>query len=193
MTYDDNYQNNLYFFDGVGCGRRLPNNFEHDEELEKSLPNIREAFVNNKYLPNPSYNNNNNNSIINICCHIRLGDAVGQRPLDNENIYNVVRYFQNRNDKYYITIHSDGDISHLAHKNTCLKEKTTDVLQVLSDFIHADILIINYSSLSIAAHLLAENKQIVIRPDNVGVTFMDRVLKKCISCTNMDLIYKISY
>jgi hypothetical protein len=179
MTNDHDYTKNLYFFDGVGCGRSLPNNFEPIEEVETALPIIRDAFVhNNKYLPHPSYKN----QFINVCCHIRLGDAVGQRPLDNEKIYNVIRYFQKWNYKYYLTIHSDGDISHLDHPNTYLKEKTTDVLQILSDFIYADILIINYSALSISAHLLADKKQIVIRPDNVGVTFNDRVLKKCISC-----------
>ena len=39
----------------------------------------------------------------------------------------------------------------------------------------------NYSSLSIAAHLLANNKQTVICPTNAGPTFKSRILNKCIS------------
>ena len=232
---DIDYMDTLYLYDGVGCGRWLPNNFEFKSEVEKSLPILREVFVkNNIYLPKPSYNKNSFDSFVKdsidsrlssvcdstsptnsfvkdsrvsrlsfvcdstsptnsendesdkqykiICCHIRLGDAVGQRPLDNENIYNVIRYFQKYNDKYRIIIHSDGDIQHLAYKNTILNDKSTDVLQILSDFIYSDILIINYSSLSISAHLLADNNQVVIRPDKVGVTFNERVLDKCISC-----------
>ena len=184
LNQDYYSKNNIYFYDGVGCGRWLPPYFEHKHELETSLPILREAFnTKNKYLPKPTYNNDYKN----ICCHIRLGDAVGQRPLDNENIYKVIHYFQQYKDIYRITIHSDGDISHLKNENTILMDKSTDVLQILSDFVNADTLIINYSSLSISGHLLADDKQMVICPEKAGVTFFHRILDKCIKSTDFIL------
>lgn len=180
IAEDADFKNVLYYYDGVGCGRTLPPNFESSEEFEFSLPILREAFVkSNIYLPIKEYSND----FINVAVHIRLGDAVGTRPLDNENLYNVVTYFQTKKETYKIIIHSDGDVNHLQSENTYIKDKNTDVLKILSDFIHADILIINYSSLSIAAHILANNEQIVICPDKAGVTFEHRILKKCIKCS----------
>ena len=155
----------------------LPPNFEQNNEIEKSLPQLREAFVEkNIFLPKKSYDNN----LINVCCHIRLGDAVGQRILDTEKIFEVIKEFQ-KYDKYRIIIHSDGDVKHLHCGNTIIYDSKTDVLQVLSDFIYADILIMNYSSLSIAAHLLADDKQNVICPAKAGPTFKHRILNKCIT------------
>jgi hypothetical protein len=67
----------------------------------------------------------------------------------------------------------------LKSDNTVLFDRTTDVLQVLSDFIHADILVMNYSALSIAAHLLAHENQSVFCPNVAGPTFCHRIMKKC--------------
>ena len=173
--------NNLYLYDGVCCSipEKLPPNFEFNQEIEKSLPILREAFVEkNYYLPKPSYDN----KFINVCCHIRLGDAIGQRILDNDKLYEIIKYFQKKYNKYRIIVHSDGDVSKIAGNNTILYNSKTDVLQVLSDFIFADILLINYSSLSIAAHLLGDKKQKVICPTHAGASFKQRVLDKCISC-----------
>jgi hypothetical protein len=179
MNNDVNWKNTIYFYDGVSSNinGKLPENFEPSIELEKSLPKIREAFVEkNNYLPKKSYDNH----YINVCCHIRLGDAVGQRILDHDKLNEVIKLFQ-KNHNYRVIIHSDGDVSHLATDNTIIYDSKTDVLQVLSDFVFADILIINYSSLSIAAHLLADNKQKVFCPKKAGPTFHDRILKKCIT------------
>ena len=183
LKNDKNVENAIYCYDGVSSNitNILPPNFESNSEVEKSLPKLREAFVEkNIYLPTKSYDN----TLINVCCHIRLGDAVGQRILDNENIFKVIKEFQKYN-KYRIIIHTDGDVKHLQCHNTIIYDSTTDVLQVLSDFIYADILIITYSSLSIAAHLLADNKQNVIYPTNAGPTFKYRILNKCISTLNL--------
>jgi hypothetical protein len=184
-TFDDitnndiDYQNTIYYYDGVGAGDRLPPNFEAAAEVKRSLPLLREAFVlNNSELPKPSYDN----TYINVCCHIRLGDAQGTRTLDTESLFKVVKYYQSMNNEYRIIIHSDGDVSSLAHENTIIYDKNTDVMQVLSDFIYTDILIMNYSSLSIAAHYLADNNQKVICPNVAGPTFNHRILSKCITC-----------
>jgi hypothetical protein len=187
LKNDKNIENTIYCYDGV-CSNKvneLPPNFEKNDEIEKSLPILRNAFVKkNIYLPKKSFDN----TLINVCCHIRLGDAVGQRILDNNNLFNVIKEFQKYN-KYRIIIHTDGDVNHLECENTIIYNLDTDVLQVLSDFIHADILIMNYSSLSIAAHLLADNNQNVICPTNAGPTFKHRILNKCITTTKL-LNYK---
>jgi hypothetical protein len=176
---DPDYQNTLYFYDGAGTGQYLPPNFEKEYMIEPTVPLLKEAFVSkNKYLPHPSYDN----KCVNVCCHIRLGDAVGTRILDNESLYEVVREFQRKGSKYRVIIHSDGDVDHLAHDNTIIYDSKTDVLQILSDFIHADIFVMNYSSMSIAAHLLADKEQIVICPNKSGITFRDRTLDKCVKC-----------
>ena len=172
---NDNYEKNIYYYDGVGCGTVFPSNFEEIDDLEKSLPKLRDAFVlQNEFLPQPSYNNEKKN----IVCHIRLGDAIGKRILDNNSIYECIKLLQKNND-HNIIIHSDGDVNFLKTNNTIIFNKKIDVLQILSDFINADILIINYSSLSIAAHLLADEKQKVLCPNIAGLTFYRRILKKC--------------
>ena len=178
LKNDTNIENTIYLYDGVSDkSDLLPSNFEKNDEIEKSLPILRDAFVKkNIYLPSKSFDN----KLINVCCHIRLGDAVGQRVLDNNNLFNIIKEFQKYN-KYNIIIHTDGDVKHLERDNTIIYDAQTDVLQVLSDFIYADIIIINFTSLSIAAHLLADNTQNVICPTNAGIVFKDRILNKCIT------------
>ena len=188
LKNDKNVENTIYCYDGVSSNKQnvLPPNFESSIEIEKSLPTLREAFVKkNIYLPQKSYDN----KLINVCCHIRLGDAIGQRILDNENLFKVIKEFQKYN-KYRVIIHSDGDVKKLECENTIIYNSKTDVLQVLSDFIYSDILIINYSSLSIAAHLLGDNNQNVICPTNAGPTFKHRILNKCITTDELLNNYK---
>ena len=189
LKNDKNVENTIYCYDGVSSNipSKLPPNFEVNDEIEKSLPKLREAFVEkNIYLPKKSYDN----KLINVVCHIRLGDAVNTRILDNANLFKVIKEFQKHN-KYRIIIHSDGDVSYLQCNNTIIHNSNTDVLQVLSDFIYADILIMNHSSLSIAAHLLADNTQNVICPTNAGPIFKFRYLNKCI--TTQELLDKNNF
>ena len=179
---DENYLNNLYCYDGVGCGRALPNNFEYADDIKKSLPKLRNAFVlNNSFLPKPSYDITRNN----IVCHIRLGDAlVSNRTLDTDVIFNFIKKKQLENESDII-IHSDGDVSFLKSDNTIIHDKETNVLQILSDFIHAKTLVINYSGLSMSAHLLASDDQIVVCPNKAGPTFYHRILNKCIKLNDV--------
>jgi len=186
VTYDD-YTNTIYNYDGVGCGRFLPPNFEDMEDVRKNLPTLRKAFVSkNPFLPKPSYDTKYNNTV----CHIRLGDAVGTRILDNDAIFNFIQKLQTETqNNNNIIIHSDGDVSFLKYDNTTIYDKNTDVLQILSDFINADILIMNYSSLSIAAHILAQDSQIVFCPNVGGPTFFKRILGKCKKIGSFQTIY----
>lgn len=186
----DNIDNTIYCYDGASLKKSnllsvgiLPPNFEHPSEIEPSLPKLREAFVlKNSYLPTKSYDNKK----INVCCHIRLGDAVGSRVLDTDNLIMVIKNFQEYDD-FNIIIHTNGDVNYLQKNNTTIYNENTDVLQVLSDFVEADILIISYSSLSIVAHLLADKRQHVICPENAGPTFKYRILDKCVRVSKVDV------
>ena len=180
IIYNDKmYAKNLYLYDGVAGNKKFPPNFEEIDEVQKSLPLLKKAFVKkNDILPKPSFND----KFINVSCHIRKGDAVGKRILDNHNLIKVVKHYQNQNDRYRVIIHSDGNMSHMKNPNTFIYGAETDVLQVLSDFVHSDILIINFSSLSIAAHLLSVKNQTVICPSVASPTFKPRILPTCIPC-----------
>ena len=179
IQMDKMYEMNLYLYDGVAGSNKFPPNFEDIDKVQKSLPLLKKAFVKkNDILPKPSFDD----KYINVCCHIRKGDAVGQRILDNHNLIKVIKYYQKQNNRYRVIIHTDGNINHLKFANTVIYGAETDVLHVLSDFVRADILIINFSSLSIAAHLLAKKKQTVICPSIASPTFKPRILPKCIPC-----------
>lgn len=98
----DNYDENIYFYDGVLLnGSILPPNFEGNDELTQSLPAIRNAFVeNNLILPAPSYDTTKKN----ICCHIRLCDAIGRKTPDDENLCNIIKYFQKIHQTVFLFI-----------------------------------------------------------------------------------------
>lgn len=170
-SFNETKSETVYCYDGVSTGDLSNPNFEHMNDTKKTLPLLRKAFVlDNPFFPKPSYNTPH------VVCHIRLGDAVGTRNLDNTNIFNFIKKMQPDNK---ILIHSDGDVSFLKSENTTICDKNTDVLQILSDFVHADVLLINYSSLSMAAHLLASETQEVFCPNFADHLFFKRILSKC--------------
>jgi len=170
-------EQNIYLYDGIGVGNPLPPNFENSDEIMQSLHKLRNAFVlKNNILPKPSYDNTK----INICCHIRLTDALGRKIPDNESLCGIVKYFQKDNNKNRVIIYSNENTDYLKTENTIIYNPNIDILQALSDFIHADILVTNYSSLSISAHLLAKETQKVICPNKASLVFYSRLLNKCI-------------
>jgi len=177
IASDADYETTLYCYDGVSSNipHHLPPNVESIQQVSASLPKLRDAFVHTG-LPVPSYKRQG----IQVCCHLRLGDAVGNRALDTEKLGKVIQEFQSYS-KYSVTIHTNGDASHLQSDNTIIHGSTTNVLQVLSDFIHADVLIINHSSLSIAAHLLAKDTQFVVAPNHIHTLCPHRILPKCVT------------
>ena len=173
-------EQNIYLYDGICFGGSLPPNFENSHEIMQSLPKLRSAFVlKNHILPKPSYDNTK----INICCHIRLTDAIGRRIPDNESLCDIVKYFQ-KNITNRVIIYSNENIEHLKSENTILRSQNIDILQTLSDLIHADILVTNYSSLSVSAHLLAKETQKVICPNKASMVFHSRLLNRCIKAND---------
>ena len=174
---DNECEQNIYLYDGIGNGNPLPPNFENSNEIMQALPKLRNAFVlKNTILPKPSYDNTK----VNICCHIRLTDAIGRKIPDNENLCDIVKYFQKDNNTNRVIVYSNENTDYLKSENTILCNTNVDILQALSDFIHADILVTNYSSLSISAHLLAKETQQVICPNKASIVFYSRLLNKCI-------------
>jgi len=170
--------------DGVGFGQELPEYFENtNTDLTKNLKKLREIFVTkNVDLPKPIYNINNHN----ICIHIRLGDAITTGRKLDKNIMKTIDIFKLKYPNSYIHVFSDEPekINYKKDKKIILYDKNIDVLDIFSSFIHSDILVISYSSLSIASHLLGKKTQTVYIPDIAGPTLQHRVLKKCkkISC-----------
>jgi len=185
INYVDECIQKIYLYDGISYENELPSNFENNNEIMKSLPTLRDAFVfNNPFLPRPSYDNTK----INVCCHIRLNDALGRRISDNENLCDIVKYFQKYN-KYNVIIYSDDNIEFLKSENTFISDTKTNVLQSLSDFVHADIFLMNYSSLSIASHLLAKPTQKVFCPNEASIKFYSRILNKCIKAKEFNTVF----
>lgn len=175
----------IYLYDDIGYRNSLPPNFENNHEIMQSLPTLRNAFVfNNPFFLQPSYDNKK----VNVSCHIRLKDALGRRISDNENLCDIVKYFQ-KDNKYCVTIYSDDDIEFLKSENTIIGVSKTNILQILSDFVHADIFVMNYSSLSIVSHLLGKATQKVICPNKASITFYSRLLNKCIKAKDFYTVF----
>ena len=143
--------------------------------LKDSLVNaqkiLKEVCVdNNPFLPPPSYKISDKNIVI----HIRADDeAAWITETEKKQLYAVIKKLQNTRPNERITIHTDKgctgkpwkwitDIKFLNHPGTVIKGKETPVLQVFSDFIHADTLVTPDSSFSIpATWLIKDNAQII--------------------------------
>lgn len=184
-TYETNTEvvidSKITGLDGIGSGKFLPDYFEKTNgDLSKNLKELRDIFVEkNTYLPEPIYNKKN----YNICIHVRLGDAVTTKRKLDKRIGKSIDIFRLKYPDAFIHIFSDepDKIKYTPDDKKILYDKKTDVLKIMSSFIHCDILVMSYSSLSIVAHLLGKKSQIVYKPYEAGVTFPDRILKKCIN------------
>ena len=177
-------EQDITLLDGVGCGRTLPKYFEDNKELGVNLEKLRRIFVTeNVDLPKPIYDINNHN----ICIHIRLGDAVTTKRKLDKNIIKTIDILKLKHPNSFIHVFSDEPekINYTKDEKIILYDKNIDVLMIFSCFIHSDILVISYSSLSIASHLLGKNSQIVYIPDIAGPTFQYRVLRKCIKISSL--------
>jgi len=158
--------------------------FEPTINLISSRDIMMNVFKNNNsYLPKPSYDINDNN----IVCHIRLGDARSrQRELELQ--YKVISYYQKKYINSKIIIHTNGDnIPFEENENTKIYDTTVHVLQVLSDFIHANTLIIAESSLSIVATWLCDDKTEIIAPSYDRCNLKGRIRPGYVKYTDIRL------
>jgi hypothetical protein len=130
-------------------------------ENAKRINNINRI---KKYFVN-SYIKNVFNSEKNIVVHIRRGDAISRFKNvdeDTNNILKIIQKLKLKYPSYKIYIHSDGDDPKI--DDTIFCNKNTNILETLSNFVHADILVSSNSCLSRVASFLG-NKILNIVPD----------------------------
>jgi hypothetical protein len=163
-----NFADNIYALDGIVEQPRC----ETSDDLNSSLPILRNAFVlKNPHLPPYDYSR----SRVNVCAYVRVNDPVMSQ---------VIEHFQAKEDTHRVILHIDETATFDDTRNTIIQMvDTTDTLYKMNDLIHADILLLDASSLSIVAHILADPKQTVIFPDSVKSELSQRLLPKCISCS----------
>ena len=160
VLQDDRVDSTVYQYDGVHYSNAhtlLPN--MEIESFKSCLPTLRKAFMIG--LPLPTYDRTR----INVVCHM---------DMYYDELKQAVQTFQKYN-QYRIILYTKEKFVH--PPNTIVYEETS--LQTFSDCIHADILLMSFSSLSIAAHLLGEEKQHVVYTTDKNI-YRHRLLNKCI-------------
>ena len=143
---------------------------EPNIHMINSKEKIKYYFTkNNIYLPEPSFKNDKRHNIV---IHIRKGDTLS-RQKELKELGLVIKNIQKRKN-ILITIHSNGILKEYENnENTVLKGRNTEVLQVLSDMINAETLIISQSSLSYIATWLTNAKE-VYTPDFIHTNWLSR-------------------
>ena len=162
------YENNiLYSLDNVFFYKKLLKKCDVEKIIENT--NLMKKYFINSKLPQNRLNKEN------IVIHIRLGDALtsGRSEsifLYNESIMKLIDIFKKKypNNKYYI--HSDGYPLHIIEKigSECFfyGKEDCSVMETLSDFIHANILICGNSSLSKVCSYFGNKELIIVNDDN---------------------------
>tara|TARA_R110001632_G_scaffold96504_1_gene202875 strand:+ start:4768 stop:5685 length:918 start_codon:yes stop_codon:yes gene_type:complete len=148
---------NAYYFDRIGLNEKEKT--QHRENIKK----FKKYFINDK-LPNNRLVENN------IVIHIRMGDAM--ETSRKESINNFINNFKILIDKlkkdypeYKIYIHSDGKLDVFDQEGLVFFDKKTNILQILSDFIHSKIFICSNSGLSIICTFLGNHDKIIVPGD----------------------------
>ena len=127
----------------------------------------------NPHLPAPSYENANTGR--NVVVHVRLGDAV-RRQRELPILFACVKKLRDAHPDHQFTVHTNGDVEEqLSHDRTTIHDKGVHVLQVLSDFVHADILVISDSSLSIAASWVVSDTCQIVAPSYKAANLQARI------------------
>ena len=176
INYDSN---TLYRLDNAYYFEKIPNYNKIKLEHNNNISIIKNFFINNK-LPKNRLKQNN------VVIHIRGGDSL----IHGRN--NVIRKYNNqilellsilfkkyKNYKYYI--HSDDNVDFLIDllKQNNIEyfhfSKSTNIMEVISDFIHSDIFIMGISSLSYVCSFLGEQKLIICNDD-----YKQNIHDKCI-------------
>ena len=140
---------------------------KYNEKINENIINMRSYFINDK-LP---INRLNKKSIV---IHVRLGDDL-TNGIDisiinyNTQILKLIDILKNKYPEYEYHIHSDGYPSEIINKidnKITFYNKTTPVLETLSDFIHCNILICGNSSFSKVCSYFGNKELIIVHDDN---------------------------
>lgn len=161
--------NTLYRLDNAYYFEKIPNYNKIKAEHNNNISIIKNFFINDK-LPKNRLKQNN------VVIHIRGGDAL------THGRNNVIRKYNNqilellpilfkkyKNYTYYI--HSDDNVDFLIDllKQNNIEyfhfSKSTNIMEVISDFIYSNIFIMGVSSLSYVCSFLGEQKLIICHDD----------------------------
>lgn len=165
---------NAYYFE------KLELDEAEKEKHQKNIIDYKKYFI-NQYLPPCRLKEKN------IVIHIRQGDALKtdrKKSLSDfmYNLSDLVKIFRKKYPEHNLYIHSDENIDFLKGEKISIFTKETDILNVLSDFIHAEIFVANNSSLSEVSCFLGDKKTIIVNDDS-------RVSKPSISIKMSDYIH----
>ena len=161
---------NAYYFNHVGLNTR------NKMRRNKNLKSVREVFINEK-LPPKRFDKS-------IVVHVRLGDSIDRKEnaSSRKRLKVLLRKLEKDFPDHDIHIHSDGKPSFLSGKYI-FHTKETPVLTVISDMVHADILVCGVSALSYFCSFINKGELILVPnkinhslPDN-SFTFDDYLQK----------------
>jgi len=165
VLMDKEVDSTLYYYDGVH-NHSLPN-MKLDTFFETCIPSLKEIFL--PGLPPPYYAHGG----LHVVCHLHVY---------HEATLQLLQKLQQCN-QYNILLYTDLKVDMLSQERLHV-QNTSNELQMLSNSIHADIIIMTYTSLMIVAHILGDSSQQVICPytDN---SFSHRLLNKCVYIKNV--------
>ncbi len=172
--------NTLYELDNILYFNRVP--ITDKQQIVNNIENIKHLFINNKLPKNRLVNKN-------IVIHLRQGDALysinsRSRSLTNysKQLINLLNIFINKYHGYKYYIHTDGNaefITNILQKNNVDYElfmKNEHILNVLSDFIHSNILLASNSALSMVTTFFGDHELIII-PDEIDYSIPNNALR----------------
>jgi hypothetical protein len=163
-----NYESNvLYSLDNIFFFTKIFKESNVIQKIHENIFRMKSYFINDKLPPNTLVEKN-------IVIHIRLGDALTSGRYDsiyayNKKIQNLIDIFKIKYPDYTYYIHSDGFPINIINKigtNYILFDKNTPLIQVLSDMIHANILICGNSSLSKVCSYFGEKHLVITHDDD---------------------------
>ena len=149
---------NIFFFD------KLDFNDEEKKHHKENIKEYKKYFINTLLRKSRLTENN-------IVVHIRMGDAVptgrGESIFKlNRQVMQLMDIFKTKYPNHTIYVHTDDNIDFLNKYTFIRYNKSTPLIEVLSDMIHAKILVCGNSSLSKVASFLGNKELIIIHDDN---------------------------
>jgi hypothetical protein len=134
----------------------------------QNIRDMKKYFINDQLPANRLVKNN-------VVIHVRLGDAIiieGRRDSIsnyNNSLMKLLPILQRQYPDHKFYVHSDGDASFLEPeiKNVVFFPKNTHMLELLSDFIHAKILLCSNSALSKVCSFFGEKELTLVHDDNI--------------------------
>jgi hypothetical protein len=177
----ENYNNDtLYSLNNCYYFSKIPINETEYTHLLLNIQKNKQFFI-NKQLPQKRICDNN------IVIHLRQGDAMrtirnGKICKYNEQIQQKIQKIIDKYENHEWYIHTDGDpifLTDVLNKQNIqyhVYDKSENVLNVLSDFIHSKILICGDSSLSVVASFLG-NHELVLIPDEIKYCTPENAIK----------------